>query len=135
MRAHNSYIPNVNKTWNSEPKMKHKVIFTLFIVGFCIIFLGSILITVGQAVQRDAEIKRAYRAATTESTADALDNANMMTLGARILITSGAFTLTLASAIGAWTIEDKYVKLGLLIFSAVITTFLLTPSIFTLTII
>ena len=114
--------------------MKHKAIFILFIVGFCIIFLGSIIYTVGQAVRRDAQIKRSYRAATVESTADALDNANMMTLVARISTTLGAFPLTLASAIGAWTIEDKYVKLGMLIFCALITTFLLAPSIFTLTI-
>lgn len=112
--------------------MEHKVIFVLMIVGLCIIFLGSIIYTVGQAVRRDAEIKRSYRGAIQESTADALDNANMMTLAARILTTLGAFPLTLASAIGAWIIQDKYVKLGMLIFCAVITTFLLTPSVLTL---
>ena len=114
--------------------MEHKVIFVLFIVGFCIINLGSIVYSVGQAVRRDAEIKRVYRDESIESTADALDNANMMTLGARILITSGAFTLVLGSAMGAWIMDDKYVKVGMLIFCALITTFLLTPSIFTLTI-
>lgn len=111
--------------------MEHKPIFVLFIVGLCIIFLGSIIYTVGQAVRRDAEIKSSYRGESPESTADKLDNANMMTLVARNLTTLGAFPLTLASAIGAWTIEDKYVKLGMLIFCALITTFLLAPSIFT----
>jgi len=47
--------------------MKHKVIFVLFIVGFCIIFLGSIVYSVGQAVRRDAEIKRVYRDESIES--------------------------------------------------------------------
>lgn len=113
--------------------MQNKVIFILLIVGLCNIFLGSIIYTVGQTVRRDAEIKRSYRGATQESTAEALDNANMMTLAARILITLGAFPLTLASATGVWRIEDKYVKLGMLIFCALITTFLLAPNIFTLT--
>ena len=115
-------------------KMEHKVILTLFVVGFCIIFLGSLFYVLGQTARRHTEIDYSYRGVNPASTADALDNANMMTFLARNLITSGAFTLTLASAIGAWTIEDKYVKLGMLIFSALITVFLLAPSIFTLTI-
>ena len=114
--------------------MKHKAIFTLFIVGFCIIFLGSIIYTLAQAARRHAEIDYSYRDVNRASTADSLDNANLMTFLARSLITSGAFPLALASAIGAWTIEDKYVKLGMLIFCALITTFLLAPNILTLTI-
>jgi len=117
--------------------MEHKTIPTLFVVGLCIIFLGSIFYILGQTVRMHADIDRKYRHVNEASTADALDNANIMTFLARILITSGAFTLALVSAIGAWTIEDKYVKLGMLIFSALVTTFLLVPlvpSIFTLTI-
>jgi len=116
------------------PKMEHKVILTLFVVGLCIIFFGSIFYILGQTVRTHADIDYRYRSVNPASTADALDNANVMTFIARILITSGAFTLALTSAIGAWTIEDKYAKLGMLIFSALVTVFLLTPSIFTLTI-
>ena len=114
--------------------MEHKGIFALFIVGFCIILLGSIFYTLAEAVRRHADINHSYRGVNLASTADALDNANGFTALARILITSGAFILTLVSAMGVWRIEDKYVKLGMLIFSALITAFLLTPSIFTLTI-
>ena len=114
--------------------MEHKAIFILFVLGFCIIFLSSIVYTVSQAVRRHAEIGRSYRDSHPGSTADELDNANLMTVAAHILTTIGAFPLALASAIGAWTIEDKQVKLGMLIFCALITTFLLAPSIFTLTI-
>ena len=114
--------------------MEYKGILALVIVGFCIILLGSFFYTVAQAVRRHADIDHSYRGVNRASTADVLDNANGLTALARILITSGAFILALASAIGVWRIEDKYVKLGMLIFSALITAFLLTPSIFTLTI-
>lgn len=114
--------------------MEHKRIFALFIVGFCIIFLGSFFYTLAEAVRRHAQIDYSYRGVNQASTADALDNANELTVLARFLIALGAFILTLVSVIGVWRIEDKYVKLGMLIFSALITTFLLTPSIFTLTI-
>lgn len=117
--------------------MEHKAILALFVVGLCIIFLGSIFYILGQTVRMHADIDYNHRHVNEASTADALDNANLMIFVARILITSGAFTLALASAMGAWIIEDKYVKLGMLIFSALVTTFLLVPlvpSIFTLTI-
>ena len=114
--------------------MKHKAIFILFIVGLCIIFLGSILYRVAQAGRRHAEIDYSYRAESRPNTAEALDNANIATVAAHILTIIGAFPLALASAIGAWTIEDKYVKLGMLIFCALITTFLLAPNILSLTI-
>lgn len=114
--------------------MKNKAVFILFIIAFCLIFLGSIVYTLSQVVRRQAEIGASYRGYSLSNTADSLTNANMMALAAHILITLGAFPLTLASATGAWTIEDKYVKLGMLIFCAIITTFLLAPNIFTLTI-
>lgn len=114
--------------------MQHKAVLTLFVIGFCIIFLGSILYTLGQTARRHTEIDEDYRGVNRASTADALDNANIMIFLARNLITSGAFILALASAIGAWIIEDKYAKLGMLVFSALVTIFLLAPSIFTLTI-
>jgi hypothetical protein len=114
--------------------MKHKAIFILFIIAFCIILLGSIVYTLAQVIRRQAEIGASYRGVSLSNTADELSNANIMTLAARILTILGAFPLTVASATGAWTIEDKYVKLGMLIFCAIITSFLLAPNIFTLTI-
>lgn len=114
--------------------MEHKGILAVFIVGFCIIFLGSMVYTLGQVVQRHAEIDAIYRDVDRASTANELNMALAMTAFARFLIAPGAFMLNLASAIGAWRIEDKYVKLGMLIFCAIITTFLLAPNIFTLTI-
>ena len=116
------------------PRMEHRVILTLFVAGFCIIFFGSIFFILGQTVRTHADIDYRYRGVNPADTADALDNANVMTFVARILIASGAFTLAIASTIGAWTIEDKYMKLGMLFFSALVTVFLLAPSIFTLTI-
>jgi hypothetical protein len=112
--------------------MENRGILRVFVVGFCIVFLGSFFYILGEASRRNAEIDYRYRSVNTVSTADALANANVMAFFARILVASGAFILALASAMGAWIIEDKYVKLGMLIFSALITTLLLTPSIFTL---
>jgi len=114
--------------------MKHKAVFILFIVAFCIIFLGSILARGAQVRRRQAEIDSIYRDIDRASTANELNMALALTMLAHIFITLGAFLLTLASAVGAWTIEDKYVRLGMLIFCAIITTFLLAPNIFTLTI-
>ncbi len=114
--------------------MKHKAILILFIVGFCNIFLGSIVYGIARAGQRHAEIDYSYRGESPSNTAEALDNANIATLAAHILTIIGAFPLALASAIGVWRIEDKYVKLGMLIFCAIITTFLLAPNTFTLAI-
>ena len=114
--------------------MKHKGILAVFIVGFCIIFLGSIAYKLGQVVQRHAEIDSIYRDIDRASTANELNMALAQTAFAHFFITPGALMLALASAIGAWTIEDKYVKLGMLIFCALITTFLLAPNILTLTI-
>lgn len=114
--------------------MEHKGILAVFIVGFCIIFLGSIIYTLGQVVQRHAEIDSIYRDVNRTSIANELNMALAMTALARFLIAPGALMLTLASAIGAWRIGDKYIKLGMLIFSALTTTFLLAPNIFTLTI-
>ena len=115
--------------------MEHKGILAVFIVGFCIIFLGSIVYTFGQALRRKVEIDSIYRDASRANTADTLEFTLAMRGFAQILfIIPGALMLALASAIGAWKIEDKYVKLGMLIFCAIITTFLLAPSIFPLTI-
>lgn len=114
--------------------MKNKAVFILFIVALCIILLGSIAARAAQVHRRRAEIDSIYRDEDRASTANELNMALGMTLFAHIFITLGAFLLTLASAVGAWTIEDKYVKLGMLIFCAIITSFLLAPNIFTLTI-
>lgn len=112
--------------------MEHRAILALFMVGFCIMFFGSIFYTLSQTIRRHAEIDSEYRKVNDASTADALDNANIMTFLAHTLTTPGAFILALASALGVWRIEDKYVKLGMLIFSALITAFVLAPSVVTL---
>jgi hypothetical protein len=112
--------------------MEHRAILALFMVGFCIMFFGSIFYTLGQTIRRHADIDSGYRNADRASTADTLDNANIMMFLAHTLVSPGAFILALASALGAWRIEDKYVKLGMLIFSALVTAFVLAPSVVTL---
>ena len=112
--------------------MEHRAILALFMVGFCIMFFGSIFYTLSQTIRRHAEIDAEYRIVDRASTADALDNANIMTFLAHTLVSPGAFILALASALGVWRIEDKYVKLGMLIFSALVTAFVLAPSAVTL---
>lgn len=112
--------------------MEHRAILALFMVGFCIMFFGSIFYTLSETIRRHAEIDAEYRNVDQASTADALDNANIMTFLAHTLVSPGAFILALAGALGVWRIEDKYVKLGMLIFSALVTAFVLAPSVVTL---
>jgi len=112
--------------------MEHRAILALFMVGFCIMFFGSIFYTLSQTIRRHAEIDADYRGVGQSSTADALDRANIMMFLAHTLVSPGAFILALASALGVWRIEDKYVKLGMLIFSALVTAFVLAPSVVTL---
>jgi hypothetical protein len=41
--------------------MEQKTILTLFVVGFCVIFLGSIFYMLGQTVPRHTEMDYSYR--------------------------------------------------------------------------
>jgi len=85
----------------------HKWIMGVFIAAFCIIFAGMLLYSL-LFITDTVKLNREVLAFVVQN-----------------LVAIGGLMLSVSSAIGAFVVEDSYTRLGMLIFSALVTVFIL----------
>ena len=112
--------------------MNHKEILAALIVGFCLIFVGSLLGSISSFHVNRANLEHARGDIDADELRNAVELGVTLVFVDQLLQIIGGLTLAVFSAVGAFIIEDKYATLGLLLFSALVTVFVLTTIIFRL---
>ena len=112
--------------------MNHRGILAAIIVGFCLIFVGSLLGSISSLSVSHANLEHARDNITQEELWNTIDFNTILVFVGQLLQIVGGLLLSVFSAVGAFIIEDKYATLGLLLFSALVTVFILTTILFRL---
>ena len=89
--------------------MDHKWIMGVFIAAFCLIFVGMFLYSL---LSYDMNVIPSYEE-------------KFVAFVAQNLITFAGLMLSVSSAVGSFLVEDNYSRVGMLLFSALITGFVL----------
>jgi hypothetical protein len=112
--------------------VNHKGILAGLIVGFCLIFVGSLLGSISLLSVNHARLQYTRNEIGRDDYYNAIDISNTLNFVEQLLQIVGGLVLSVSSAVGAFIVEDKYAKLGLLLFSALVTVFILTTVMFRL---
>jgi len=112
--------------------VNHKGILVALIVGFCLIFVGSLLGSISSFHINRANLEHARGNIGADEARNAVDLGVTLVFVDQLLQIIGGLILAVFSAVGAFIIEDKYATLGLLLFSALVTVFVVTTIIFRL---
>jgi len=112
--------------------VNHKEILAALIVGFCLIFVGSLLASISSFYVNHANLEHTRGNIGTDERWNAIYLGNALVLVDELLQIIGGLILAVFSTVGAFIIEDKHATLGLLLFSALVTVFVLTTIIFRL---
>jgi len=112
--------------------VNHKGILAGLIVGFCLIFVGSLLGSISSLSLSHASLQYERDEIDRDDLYNAINISNALNFIEQLLQIVGGLALSVSSAVGAFIIEDKYATLGLLLFSALVTVFILTTVMFRL---
>lgn len=105
--------------------MNHKEVLAVLIVGFMLIFVGSLLGAISTLHASHAFLEYRRNNIDQDDLYNANDLAYTLNFVDHILQIVGGVVLSVFSAVGAFIVEDKYATLGLLVFSAIVTVFVL----------
>jgi hypothetical protein len=112
--------------------VNHKKILAALIVGFCLIFVGSLLGSISSFNINYANLEHQRGDIDVNELRNAIDLGVTLVFVDQLLQIIGGLILAVFSAVGAFIIEDRYATLGLLLFSALVTVFVGTTIIFRL---
>lgn len=113
--------------------MNHSRIMATIITGFCIIFIGSVLGSISMYTTQSAQLRYSRDDISEDWLYIAIDRGLALTFVERLLQLIGGLILSVFSIVGAFVVENKYATVGLLLFSALVTVFVLAHTVFELT--
>jgi len=99
--------------------MNGKAILLPLILGFCFVFAAALVQTISQFYASNARIDYYDNLITDREYRNAQYSSNQLGFIASFLKITGGLVLSICTAAEAFFVEDKYLKLGLLVFSAV----------------